>query len=78
MVWPIMGEILKLQFFYSLAQRSENKFQSELNQPRIVDGFFDASKGPGGKKCVWRSKLRMIKQIEESSAELEAQSVSWT
>jgi hypothetical protein len=51
---------------------SKHKLQCELNQPRIVDRIIDASKGPIRKEGVWRAKLRMVEEIEELGAELEA------
>ena len=51
---------------------SEYKFQSELNQPRIVDRKVYASKGCVRKTCIGRAKLRMVEEVEELGAELEA------
>ena len=51
---------------------SEYKLQSELNQPRIVDRKIDASKACIGKDCIGRAKLRMVEEVEELSAELQA------
>src|ERR1700693_2141217 len=56
---------------FNRVNRSEYKFQSELNQPRIVNRKEDASKGCIRKACIGRGKLRMIEEVEEFSTEFQ-------
>ena len=53
---------------------SEHKFQGELNQPRVVDRTIHRSKACRLKEGLWRAKLRMVEEVEELSAELQAHS----
>jgi hypothetical protein len=49
---------------------SEHEFQSQLDQPRVVDRIIHDSKGSRLKEGLWRTKLRMVEEVEELSPEL--------
>ena len=48
------------------------QIHSELDQPRVVDRIIHDSKASRLKEGLWRTKLRMVEEVEELSPELEA------
>jgi hypothetical protein len=57
-----------------LTTASEHKFHSELDKPGNVDRIIHDSKASRLKEGLWRTKLRMVEEVEELSPELEAHS----
>jgi len=60
-----------------LGTRLEGQLQGQLDEARVVDGGVDGAEAVGVDVGDGRSELRVIKEVEELCAEVQAHPLAW-